>query len=96
MNAPRGPERRRSQRYRVSVPIEFEQGTGRTRDMSESGVLFETDAPMTLGQRLDFAIVFGELDVVGRYRVQCVGEVVRVTPAEHGSAVAVHIQSYFL
>ena len=93
---PYHPDRRRARRYYVSLPVDFGRGTGVTRDVSEVGVLFDTDAAFRPGEGLEFALVLGEYELGGRYRVRCSGEVVRVEPRETGYSVAVQLNSYSL
>lgn len=68
-----------------------------TCNVSESGVLFETDARFSLGQTIDFSIVFGEDEPAYQYRVRCLGEVVRVEPrGSSRGVVAIKLHSYGL
>jgi len=90
------PDRRRARRYHVVVPVDFDTGTGVTRDVSEIGVLFETTTAMRLGEVIQFALRLGEFDPGGSYRVRCSGEVVRVEEVSNAYAVAVQLHSYSL
>jgi len=78
------------------VPVEFETGTGITRDVSEVGVLFETRTMMHLGEVIEFALLLGQFDPGGNYRVRCSGAVVRVDETTDVYAVAVQLHSYSL
>jgi hypothetical protein len=80
----------------VALPVDLGRGSGITRDVSEVGVLFDTELAFQPGQALEFALVLGEFESGGRYRVRCVGEVVRVEPRGAGFAVAVRLSSYSL
>ena len=95
MSTPR-PDRRRARRYYLALPLDFPGGSGITRDVSEVGVLFETETALQLGDALEFALILGEFEASGRYRVRCSGEVVRVEPRAGGFAVAVRLHSYSL
>ena len=53
-----GPERRRMPRYYVTVPVEFDGGTGTTKDVNESGVRFEIDQPLAPDQSVTLRLVF--------------------------------------
>ena len=90
------PDRRQARRYHVVVPVELDTGTGVTRDVSEVGVLFETTTVMHLGEVIEFALLLGQFDPAGSYRVRCSGEVVRVGERDNVYAVAVQLHSYSL
>jgi PilZ domain-containing protein len=83
-------ERRQAVRYRVALPAELEaDGTGQTRDMSASGVFFETDQSFSPGAPISLSLTFA-----GGVRVQCEGQVVRVERGEGKAGVAVALTSY--
>ena len=42
-------ERRQALRFPITLPVELERGTGITRDISTSGVFFETDQVFRAG-----------------------------------------------
>jgi len=88
-------DRRQARRYRVTVPVELEQGAGTTRDISASGVFFETDLSCSLGATLSFPLVLEHADPGGPVRLQCQGEVVRVEQCEGKVGVAVCFTSYW-
>jgi hypothetical protein len=54
----------RRKRYDIALPLRFSvksggqtvQGTGRTRNISTSGVLFETDQPLRIGELVRLSI----------------------------------------
>jgi len=80
----------------VAVPVDLPSGDGVTRDVSEIGVLFETATAMHPGDEVQFALLLGEYDPGGRYRVRCSGQVVRVEEIPNAYAVAVRLHSYSL
>lgn len=82
-------ERRQAPRYRVALPVDLEPGSGQTRDLSVSGVFFETDRPFLPGTFIRFSVGFGS-----GLRVRCEGRVVRVEPGEGKVGVAVAFTSY--
>jgi len=90
------PDRRRARRYHVVVPVDLDHGPGVTRDVSEIGVLFETTIAPRLGDVIEFALLLGEFDPGGSYRVRCSGEVVRIEEVRNAYAVAVQLHSYSL
>jgi hypothetical protein len=51
---------------------------------------------MREGDEVEFALVLGEYDTSGSYRVRCTGRVVRVTQQESTYTAAVHFESYAL
>ena len=93
---PRDPERRRAERFRITVPVRLEQGTGRTRDISTDGVFFETSQRwLSVGAPVKLALLFrrvraGRLPV----EVECEGHVVRVEELGEQIGVAVVFTAY--
>jgi hypothetical protein len=87
-------ERRRARRYRVDLPVEFEGGTGVTRNVSQTGVLFATDREAKLGDLVDFSLILGEHDAGWKCRIACIACVVRVAHLGRGWLVAADIQAY--
>jgi hypothetical protein len=76
-------DRRRAERFRISLAVEFGLGRGVTRDVSASSVFFEMDvhdlgAEISLapGSPIGFALVFEHRE--GAFRVPCRGAIVRV------------------
>lgn len=90
----RAGDRRRARRYRLDLPVEFNNGHGLTRDVSESGVLFDTQVTLNVGDHVEFSLVLGRYDPQGPYRVKCAGEVIRIEPDESGRSVAIHLNAY--
>lgn len=69
-------DQRTSERYGIALPITLEDAVGETLDISETGILFETEAEPQLGARIDMTLRY-TLD--GKpYHVGCEAEVVRV------------------
>lgn len=89
-----GSDRRRATRYQVGLPVELQNGNGITRDVSESGVFFETDQPFESGAQISFSLILGHGDPEGPFRLHCKGSVVRVEPREEKIGVAARITSY--
>jgi len=86
--------KRSAKRIRVEVPVHLEQGTGVTRDVSQSGVFFFTDQPFVPGTTFSFTL---ELDnaVIGEpVLLHCWGEVVRVETAGEKNGVAASIREF--
>lgn len=85
----RESNKRREERVSTALPIDLGTATGVTRDVSASGVFFETDATYALGNEISFAV---ELDTPGgRMVLRCKGEIVRIEPRDARVGVAVKI-----
>lgn len=65
-------ERRRAERFPITVPIELKNGTGVTRDVSGLGVYFDAAYPFEQGEEVEFL-----LSIPGAIHVRCRGRVVR-------------------
>ena len=89
MNAVGGVERRQATRFTVALPVGLENGTGITRDVSISGVFFETERPFAVGEPLRFALVIECTSCHRRVRLRCQGEVVRVEQLAEKMGIAV-------
>jgi len=86
--------KRGAERIRVKLPVQLEDGTGITRDVSRSGVFFFTDrsvAPdMPLRFRIELQYAFPGEPVL----LHCMGKVVRVEEAGERTGVAVSISEF--
>ena len=89
-----GPDRRRAPRFRVELLVEWDRGTGITRDVSAGGVFFVTQQMFSLGDPIECALVFDHLDPGHPVRLHCRGQVVRVEPIDGKTGVAVAITAY--
>lgn len=81
-------ERRRGERFKLSLPVHLKDGTGMTRDISTSGILFETETAHSIGDTIGLSVDFPDSSI------QCEGRVVRVEKKDGQSAVAVEFASY--
>ena len=71
-------EKRQATRHQMEVPIRYDFGIGKTRDVSLSGVYFTTDKLLEAGQhlRLLFELAFA---IPGKsLHLDCQGHVLRV------------------
>lgn len=86
-------ERRRARRLPVDLRIEFDSGTGLSRDVSGLGIFFVTDSEtLSAGDQIRFTMFIPDA-----VNVQCEGRVVRVSREEDGKAgVACTIDSFDL
>jgi hypothetical protein len=88
------PERRTSTRFRGKLPVEFEYGTGVTRDFGSSGVYFVTDQVFSAGEPIEFFLCLDHTGIERRVRLRCEGEVRRVEPEGEKVGVAIAIGAY--
>ena len=82
-----GPERRRTPRYYVQLPIESSHGIGTTIDVGEDGVRFESTHRFVYGEVLTLRLVFrGD-----HTHIDVTGDVVRVEESGETFRVAVRV-----
>jgi hypothetical protein len=86
-----GSERRRAERFDIGLRIEFDSGSGLTRDVSGLGVFFRTDVAFSAGDEISFVMV-----VPDAVNVKCRGKIVRVDQKDGMYGVAATIDSYSL
>jgi hypothetical protein len=86
-------DKRQALRYPLELPVELPGGSGRSHDVSRSGVFFETDTPVSLESPIKFSLVLGQATPDEPLRLECEGEVVRVEPHDGGVSVAVKLTS---
>lgn len=53
-------QRRKTPRFKVTIPVQINNGTGITHDFSTIGVFFETDQLVNIGDDIEFALVIEE------------------------------------
>jgi hypothetical protein len=85
--------RRSAERYSSELPVEIGGAYGLTRNVSATGVYFETTAQQTPGSRVQFlleVLVRGE-----RLKMICAGNVVRVEQKLGTVGIAVKLASSF-
>jgi hypothetical protein len=69
--------KRRDERVKAALPVRVAGGQpGLTRDVSASGVFFETDEEMSSGNAIEFTVEFD--GPAGPMVMRCSGEIVRV------------------
>jgi PilZ domain len=83
-------------RYYVTVPVEFDGGTGTTKDVNESGVRFEIEHPLAPEQPVTFRLVFRDFQGGDPWRMAVRGKVLRVEANGTAYTVAVRVTSYVL
>jgi hypothetical protein len=73
--------------------VQFAQGRGVTRDVSSSGIFFETDVAMATGVPLSFTLEYADTPC-GPLRLQCEARVVRVERCGEKFGVGVAITAF--
>ena len=68
---------RRDERIDATLAVVLEQGLGVTRNVSASGVYFETDAPLAQGAALSFSLSFDDA-LGGPLLLKCEAKIVRI------------------
>jgi hypothetical protein len=81
-------ERRRGQRFKLALPVQLNDGIGMTRDISTSGIFFETENAHSIGDTIRLFLNFEH------ETLQCEARVVRVEPRNGQFGVAVELKSY--
>jgi hypothetical protein len=79
---------RGGQRYKLALRVQLNDGTGITRDISKSGIFFETESAYSIGDRIRLSLNFEQ------ETLQCEARVVRVEPRNGQFGVAVELTSY--
>lgn len=86
-------EKRRAERISTSLPVHIGDSVGITRDVSASGVFFETETPFSAGTSISFEVEFATPS--GALVLRCVGDIVRVVETrERRVGVAVKIVDF--
>jgi PilZ domain len=81
-------ERRIGERYRLTLPVQLNEGIGTTCDISTSGIFFETEGAYSIGETIRLSLNFEH------ETLQCEGRVVRVERRNGQFGVAAELKSY--
>jgi hypothetical protein len=81
-------ERRKGERYKLALRVQLNDGIGMTRDISTSGIFFETENAHSIGDTIRLSLNFEH------ETLQCEARVVRVEPRNGQFGVAVELKSY--
>src|SRR5262249_4563014 len=82
--------RRAQQRVSAVLPVKVDgHAAGVTRDISPSGIFFETDMEMTNGSAIHFSLEFDNPS--GKLLLECSGEIVRIEKAGGKIGIAAKI-----
>ena len=94
-------EQRKAQRFELKLPLELiRKGSqalseyGETKNLSSVGVLFAADAPLRIGEAVEYMITLPSTPDHGdrnRVRLHCLGKVVRFSPE---TGVAATLERY--
>lgn len=87
-------ERRRGWRYPANLDVSLGKGTAVSRDVSASGVYFETDASLVPGQPITFSFTLNKYYPDVQLDLQCTGTIVRVEQRGGRVGVAATIDSW--
>jgi hypothetical protein len=90
----KGSEARVAPRFTADMPVLAGGGQGVARDLSSSGVFFETNGSFSAGQPIEFSIVLEHLYPDRPVRLNCKGSIVRVEQKGTKVGVATTIDSY--
>jgi len=82
-------ENRGRERVCTALPVRLGNATGMTRDVSASGIFFETDAADAVGNMVSLTVEFDTLR--GKRMLSCQGDVVRIESRDAKIGVAVRI-----
>jgi len=93
-SSPKYRERRQAIRLLMALPVEMGGGVGTTRDVSLSGIFFETMEQLPPREPISFTLVFEGRSWSRPIRLSCKGQVVRVEPSNGKLGVATTILSY--
>jgi len=79
----------REERYSLKLPLDLNGTIATTRDVSKSGIFFETDATYRFSRTIDIGV---ELETPrGGLLFLCRGNIVRIEPRGYKVGVAAHI-----
>lgn len=86
-------DRRQATRYQIAWVVEMDTGTGRTRNISSSGLLFAMDRPIIVGSVIRCSLLLDGLENTAQ-RLHCEGEVVRLSQHETHWEIAIVFTHY--
>lgn len=84
---------RAAERFDTALTVDVEGLSARTRNISASGVFFETDVDLPIGTLLNLNVQFTHGGK--QHWLACEGKVVRVTPADGHNGVAAQLLTPF-
>jgi hypothetical protein len=82
-------DKRREERVAAVLPVRLNNAAGVTRDMSVTGIFFETDAELAPGSSIEFVV---DIHIpAGKRTLTCLGNIVRTEARDNRLGVAVKI-----
>ena len=96
MKSWKGSEAREAPRFLCALPVMTGSSKGITRDLSSSGIFFESDDSFLPGQTIEFSIVLEYLYPDNPVCIKCSGAIVRVEKNRKKICIAATIDSYSL
>lgn len=81
--------KRREERVAAALPIFLADATGVTCDVSASGMFFETNVSLAVGESIDFRVEFDAPS--GKMMLKCMGEIIRTERRDDRIGVAIRI-----
>jgi PilZ domain len=81
-------ERRKGERFKLALPVQLNDGAGMTRNISTSGIFFETESACSIGDMIRLFLNFEH------ETLQCEARVVRVESHNGQFGIAVELKSY--
>lgn len=82
-------DKRTEERVSTELPVDLGTATGVTRDVSASGIFFETDASYAVGNEIDLTVEFDTPG--GKMMLKAHGNIVRIERRDAKVGVAVKI-----
>jgi hypothetical protein len=78
-------DKRREERIQLEIPVLLEKGHGTCRNMSNSGIYFVTDQPLSVGTEVRFSVNLAYAFPGRAMQLNCQGQVLRTeTVADTG------------
>ncbi len=90
----RADDNRQAERFRLVLPVQIGEERGQTRDISVSGIYFETDDTFAPGSEVDFSVDLEHVRPIRPVRLVCKGRIVRVERKDGKVGVAVAVDSH--
>lgn len=84
---------RREPRYAAELAVQLENGAGIARNVSPSGIYFETDVALEAGSDVSFVVDF-DLPEGGALKMKCKARVVRIVPLAKVFGVGARIHDF--
>ena len=90
----RRAQKRREERVAASLPVALANASGMTRDVSATGIFFETEAEYSPGNKIELTVELHS--PAGKLQLKCQGAIVRIERHDSKVGVAVEITNSLL